>query len=653
MNRSADTTSAQPTTRHGLRSLLSAALTALLVLAGVSFTAAPAHAAVGDVAAATLDWGIKSSFTGYITSPVAQGGWTVTGDVTESAPFHWASGSGTASQTGQTGSVGYGGSIHFVGHDGALDLTFSDFRVERDTETSARIVIDAVYADMDAPGDVTSVEDITFATLDLASATNASDSTSVAFSAAPAILTEAGAAAFAGFYGAGTALDPVSFSWPVEQPPLPPVPTISVSKSTELHPGGETITVTGTGFDPQPPATTGTRAPLAGLFGGAYVVFGKFPDTWKPSEGVASSLRKVADQKWIVNPENTNVGAQAVAIEPDGSFSVELFVQRGYPGEPATGNYGIYTYSGSGASYLPFETYTPLSFSTAPTVSVSQTTELDPLGDTVTVQGWNFGPNPPSTTGVRPPLAGKFGGAYVVFGSFPDLWQPSAAVPSSARKVIEQTWVLNPEDLGIGASTVPINPDGTFSVTLDVQRDLAIEAFGGNYGIYTYPGSGASHAPFETATPISFTAAAPTAVALTASPSTGLLVGGTTTLRAQVSPAVPGTVTFRNGSLVLGSSEVDASGLATVQLTGLAEGTITAVAEFVPDDVLRYSASSTALTLSVAKPALAAGSLTWGIKDSFRDYVTGSIAHGSISITGIGTSGGAFVFGQGTGGSFD
>ena len=58
----------------------------------------------------------------------------------------------------------------------------------------------------------------------------------------PATLTAAGGTAFAGFYSAGTALDPVTFAWPVEQAPVPPTPTIVVSKTGDISPAGEIVT---------------------------------------------------------------------------------------------------------------------------------------------------------------------------------------------------------------------------------------------------------------------------------------------------------------------------------------------------------------------------------------------------------------------------
>ncbi|MGV8970585.1 MAG: HtaA domain-containing protein [Microbacteriaceae bacterium] len=432
-------------------------------------------------------------------------------------------------------------------------------------------------------------------------------------------------------------------------------PTITVSQTTELTPAGEVVTVTGSGFSPNAPSTNGSRPPLAGKFAGAYVVFGKFADTWKPSEGASSSTRKVGSQKWVVNAEDVpTIGAtQGVAINADGTFSVELLVSRGFTGEPATGNYGIYTFPGSGASYAPFETYTPLSFTTAPVVAVSQSSDLSVEGETVTVRGWNFSPNAPSTNGSRPPLAGKFAGAYVVFGKFADTWKPSEGASSSTRKVGSQKWVVNAEDVPtIGATQgVAINADGTFSVELLVSRGFTGEPATGNYGIYTFPGSGASYAPFETYTPLSFTTARTTIVTVGASPASPT-EGGSVTLSAAVSPLADGIVTFTRGSRTLGTSAVSATGTASLVVSSLSAGVQEFRAEFTPTNALVFAASSGTVSVSVAQKVVGAGSLTWGIKQSFRDYVSGSIAQGSVTGSGVSTSGGAFVFGQSSGGTF-
>ncbi|UOE27511.1 HtaA domain-containing protein [Agromyces soli] len=307
-------------------------------------------------------------------------------------------------------------------------------------------------------------------------------------------------------------------------------PVVSVSKTTGLDAAGEVVTVSGTGFSPVSPSTDGTRPPLAGKFGGAYVVFGSFLDAWKPSAGEPASARVVDSQKWVVNPEDVaTIGGAArgaVAIEADGSFRVELTV-REFEKALADGNYGIYTYSGGGAKHAGFETFTPIAFAAAPAtpvVSVSKTTGLDAAGEVVTVSGTGFSPVSPSTDGTRPPLAGKFGGAYVVFGSFLDAWKPSAGEPAAARVVDSQKWVVNPEDVatigGAARGAVAIEADGSFRVELTV-REFEKALADGNYGIYTYSGGGAKHAGFETFTPIAFAAAPqPVKPTLTVTPST-------------------------------------------------------------------------------------------------------------------------------------
>ena len=651
-----------------LQTLLVALLTALLVVGTASL---PASAATGDVTGATLQWGVKQSFRNYISGPIAHGHWTVSGNVTDATSFSWTGGGGAANQAGATGSVGYAGSIHFQGHEDfggigagnyALDLTISDVHVVQLSATAAQLVVDTYSNSLAAPTVFTTNNDVVFADVNL-TGTATSTATTVSFANAPAVLTADGAAAFAGFYSAGTALDPVSFAWPVEQPPAPPVPTVSVSTSSEISPAGEIVTVTGTGFSPVAPSTNGTRPPLAGQFGGVYVAFGKFATVWKPSAAAPSSARKTGAVTWVVNAANLatvdpTASGTAVAINADGSFSLQLLVKRGFTGEPATGNYGIYTYPGSGATYAPFETYTPVSFSTAPLVTVSKTTGLNPLGDTLTITGYNFTPSAPSTNGTRPPLAGKFGGVYVAYGKFANVWKPSAAAPSASRKTGAVTWIVDAADLATvdptsNGSAAAINADGTFTLTLTASRDFAGEPATGNYGIYTYPGSGAVHAPFETYTPLAFTAATGTTTTLTASPSTGLIEGGATTLSAQVSPVAAGTVSFSTNGTLLGSSAVDGAGLATLRITDLAAGVQSYTAAFTPSAPLLFAGSTGSLSLTVANKVVGAGSLSWGIKSSFRSYVTGTIAKGSITATGVGVSGGVFTFGQTAGASFD
>ena len=146
---------------------------------------------------------------------------------------------------------------------------------------------------------------------------------------------------------------------------------------------------------------------------------------------------------------------------------------------------------------------------------MSKTTGINPEGETVTVTGTGFLPNAPATSGVRIPLAGKFTGAYVAFGSFLDEWKPSAGAPASARKVTsQQKWAVLAEDMaaigGPEKGAIELAADGTFSTTLTLAKKDADAIAGGNWGVATYPGGGAKYAPFETFTPITFSGTTPT-----------------------------------------------------------------------------------------------------------------------------------------------
>jgi hypothetical protein len=157
----------------------------------------------------------------------------------------------------------------------------------------------------------------------------------------------------------------------------PPAVTVSVtvSMTTDLDPAGETITVTGTGFDPA--ANTGTRPPLAGQPSGVYVVFGAVTEPWRPSQGGTSGNRVSVSQVWALPQASYDAlggaGTPGLALlQPDGSFSVTLEAAES---SSATGSYGVYTYAGGGAVNADQETFTATSFlgSTPPPTSAPPT----------------------------------------------------------------------------------------------------------------------------------------------------------------------------------------------------------------------------------------------------------------------------------------
>jgi hypothetical protein len=285
--------------------------------------------------------------------------------------------------------------------------------------------------------------------------------------------------------------------------------TVTVSKTANLDRAGETLTVTGAGFDAT--GNLGTRPPLSGKPAGVYVVFGKFDATWQPSipapNTPPSATRRVISQVWALpEPSYTQMGGAATAglalMDPDGSFTVSIPAKV----DARAGTYGVYTYAGSGAVNASNETATPVTF--APGVVVSKTADLDRAGETITasVDGISTAGN----LGTRPPLSGKPAGAYVVFGKFDDTWKPSASAPGSSRRVIAQVWALpEPSYTQLGGAATSglalLEPDGSVSVPLPASMTTTP----GSYGVYVYPGSGAVNAANEFGVPVSFAVTAP------------------------------------------------------------------------------------------------------------------------------------------------
>ena len=186
-------------------------------------------AAERPVAGGRLDWGIKASFQTYVTGPIANGSWSLSGGAATVGEnqfrFHSASG-GYDPDTGAL-NAGYQGGVHFVGHqhdDGSyeLDLTISNPSLSISGQTGT------LHADMRSKergtGQVTESSQVPLASVDL-SGVDLTGGTQIAVTGAPTALTEQGATAFAGYYQPGDPLDPLSFTAdsqdPVEEEPEP------------------------------------------------------------------------------------------------------------------------------------------------------------------------------------------------------------------------------------------------------------------------------------------------------------------------------------------------------------------------------------------------------------------------------------------------
>ena len=204
---------------------------------GLVFTLARAATVMGacTVEGASLTWGYKESFRTYIEG-IARGGWTLTDVSYEYPAYVWRAGTGSFDDGTRTGLVSFGGSITFTGHDGALNTTLANARLELAGDTGY-IVFDVTGTTQG--GESVDQKGVRLAEFPLGDAAVADGAFSL--DALPTTLTEAGAAAF-GTYAAGEALDPVSAVLPVnadcgiaaeEQADADPETTAAVTAATE------------------------------------------------------------------------------------------------------------------------------------------------------------------------------------------------------------------------------------------------------------------------------------------------------------------------------------------------------------------------------------------------------------------------------------
>ncbi|WP_435738273.1 HtaA domain-containing protein [Cellulosimicrobium sp. PMB13] len=438
---------------------------------------------------------------------------------------------------------------------------------------------------------------------------------------------------------------------------------------------GDEIVVKGSGFDPA--GNVGGRGmPIpATLPQGTYVVFGKFAEQWRPSEGAGSSARKVVSQRWALAEDVLDqvpavfqqaIRDQWVEITPDGTFEATLTVGA----SEAEGRYGVYTYGAGGVTNADQELYAPVAFTTEPTAPVWEpavevfaadgTTPLGDtevsVGDTIVVKGSGF--DPAGNVGGRGmPIPSHLPqGTYVVFGSFAETWRPSEGAKASARTVGSQSWALAESVLdqvppqfqgAIRAAWTEVAEDGTFEARLVVKNPAALD--GGRYGVYTYPASGVVNADQELYVPVAYDAPQP----LTVSPSSTTVEAG------------------RSVTLTVGGF-VDGDTLAGVTLDG-DDATFTRTGSTVVVSVPEGAAGEVAVvvtsrlgvtgsaTLTVTRPSVeppvdpepsvptTVGSLSWGVRTSFVDYITGTIAKGGATTSdGASVSGKTFTFRQST-----
>ncbi|MDT0490532.1 HtaA domain-containing protein [Streptomyces griseus] len=213
------------------RSARALAVALLAVLVGALLPAATAQAASRTVQGGRLDWGIKSSFQSYVTGPIAQGSWSLTGGAATvgGSQFRFHSANGSYDPATGAFSSGFSGGVHFTGHtkaDGSneLDLTISRPTI-RISGGSGTLFADMVSKER-GTGKVSNRSQVPLAKLGLGGINMKGGSTPIALSNVPTTLTAEGASAFAGYYTAGTPLDPISLSVDTKAPAEPkPAPS--------------------------------------------------------------------------------------------------------------------------------------------------------------------------------------------------------------------------------------------------------------------------------------------------------------------------------------------------------------------------------------------------------------------------------------------
>ncbi|MFJ2299133.1 HtaA domain-containing protein [Oerskovia paurometabola] len=448
--------------------------------------------------------------------------------------------------------------------------------------------------------------------------------------------------------------------------------------NTVVRPGDE-IVVKGTGFDPASNVGGyGNPIPKT-LPQGNYVVFGAFAESWKPSAGATGAARKVGSQVWALSetvleqltPTNQAIiRAQWADITAEGSFTARLTLKA-----PATlegGRFGVYTYGAGGVTNAAQELSVPVNFTEKPApvfepkVEVFAADGKTPLGNTlvraedkVVVKGSGFDPaGNVAPEGNRPPIsAGNPAGTYVVFGKFADAWKPSTGAPSSARVVGDQRWALSQAGLDaispafqgtVRAQWATVSPEGEFTAELTVKPgqksgvDVAWPETG-SFGVYTYGAGGVTNAAQELAVPVRYTDA-PAPAPLTVTPgSAAVKAGEKVTLTVEGLGAGDSVSSVQVGGASATFTAQGGKVTATVP-TGLTPG-----AHPVKVTSALGATGETSITVVGSTPV---GSLQWGVKESFRTYITGGIAKGgAVASAGATVKDGTFDFRQ-TGGSW-
>ncbi|AYY12668.1 LPXTG cell wall anchor domain-containing protein [Actinobacteria bacterium YIM 96077] len=471
---------------------------------------------------------------------------------------------------------------------------------------------------------------------------------------------------------------------------------------------GEEIVVRGSGFDPE--ANPAARQPVPeGLPAGVYVVFGAFADQWQPSLGAGSDARTVLDQRWAMTratldevPERYRdaILDEYVELTPDGTFEATLTVST--DGD-AAGNYGVYTYAAGGAVTAEHEFGIPVTVADdgeetpEPGIEVSKTANLDPYADSIIVTGTGFAPGD-LESGLRVGIGPEAGD-----GPVPELDPALTLEPGNDEHALGDDGSFEVE-----LQTVDVEPGATLAVhTAPVDGD-AHPAYTTSTPI-SFADARTPELTVEPATDIEvgqeievtgtgYAPNRPISVAITANTSTheeygwptGWLAHGVVRADADGNLSrtftVPGTVTgsgedcLQERCYVASFSSAQAEDATPIDYRADRSQDVLVPVTFAdaqpdpdpdPEPELTISPSTvvqgedvtfhgdglpageTAQVTVSTEPGSTAGdgTLDWGVRESFRDYIEGGVANGSIEVHDPATRNddGTFRFADGEG----
>ena len=211
----------------------------------------PQDSTANRVVDARMGWGVRESFRSYITSSIANGGWTSdNGAVFSDGEFIFDGEDGVVSVVDgavSDAALSFAGSVTFTGHDGVLDMTVAnpEIRVSGDGGT---LVADVTSNDTD--GDPHNYGRIDVAALSFSGGDSQNSvADGIVDGGASATLTPEGSTAMGEFYEAGAEMDPLTFQAALADgceghgPELEAMPDDDGDGTSDSDPNGGDVTI--------------------------------------------------------------------------------------------------------------------------------------------------------------------------------------------------------------------------------------------------------------------------------------------------------------------------------------------------------------------------------------------------------------------------